>query len=58
MSPSDKLFASRLSVSTIAIVVLLVSYVIFSIYSNEINDEIARRLNDSFGHLKGELANL
>lgn len=58
MSTSDKLFASRISVSMIAIVILLIGYVIFSVYYNEINDEVARRLNDSFGHLKGELANL
>lgn len=58
MSASDKLFASRLSFSVITTIVLLVGYAIYITYSNEIQDEVVRILDNSFGHLKGELANL
>ncbi len=58
MSVSDKLFISRLSLSVLGTVILLISYAIYVTYSNEIQDEVARVFSDSFGHLKGELANL
>ena len=56
MSVSDKLFFSRLSLVVLTVVVLCIGYAIFATYSNEINGEAARVLNNSFGHLKGELA--
>lgn len=58
MSVPDKLFVSRLSLSVLGTVILLIGYAIYVAYSNEIQDEVARFLSDSFGHLKGELANL
>jgi len=58
MSASDKLFASRLSFGTILTIVLLLSYAIFTAYSNEIQNELTRVLVDSFGHLEGEIAKL
>lgn len=58
MSVPDKLFVSRLSLSVLGTVILLIGYAIYVAYSNEIQDEVVRVLNDSFGHLKGELANL
>lgn len=58
MSVSEKLFTSRLLFSVLLVVVLFVSYAIYVAYSNEIQDEVVRVLNDSFGHLDGELAQL
>lgn len=58
MTVSDKLYISRLSVGVFTVVALSIGYAIFTVYSNEINEEVAKALNDSFGHLKGELANL
>ena len=58
MSVSDKLFVSRLSFIVLATVILLIGYAIYDTYANEIQDEVARILHTSFGHLKGQLANL
>ncbi len=58
MSVSDKLFFSRISFSVIAAIVLLLGYAIYVTYSNEIQEELVRFFGDSFGHIKGELANL
>lgn len=58
MSLAEKLFASRLIICVSILVILLVSYALFVAYSNEIQDEVVRVLNDSFGHLDGELAKL
>lgn len=58
MSVSDKLYASRLSLIVLVTVISLIGYAIYVTYFNEIQDEVARILIKSFGHIKGELANL
>jgi len=58
MDTSEKLFASRVIIGSLAFVFLIIGYVTYTEYSNEIEDHLFEVVTDTFPNLDNELAQL